>query len=178
MNFMHLPSETLNYKDLIAVYCNIQSPDKFLVGKVQISDADYLVLSLLSPDSQEDGLCLCSADFIFRIEKDSQYLLSLNTDICSASTPYLYGNAWDAFLSYAEEHKLVMQVKGYSGKRIMFGIPVDHSNDIVTVHRICSDGTKNRFFRINRKKIAMLVCDSSDEQEMNATLKNRSGFNA
>lgn len=167
---MHLPSEVLNAKDLIAIYCNKQSTERFLVGQILTFDSEYLLLSLISPDAGADGLCLCSAKFIFRIEQDSQYLQDMKKRLCSITAQHSESNPWDAFLAYAEEHKFVTQIKGFSGKRIMFGIPVGHSNDTVAIHRVYSDGIHGKVFRVNRDKIALLVCDSNTEQELQASL--------
>lgn len=178
MEPMYLPFEMLNSKDLIAIYCNKQSTDKFLVGQILTSDSEHLLLSLISPDSSVDGLCLCSAKIIFRIEQDSQYLHDIKKSLCSITTQHSESNPWDTFLVYAEEHEFVTQIKGFSGKRIMFGIPVGHSKDMIAIHRVYSDGTPGKVFRINRDKIALLVCNSNTEQKLQAALQKRSDLNA
>ena len=178
MEPMYLPSEILNSKDLIAIYCNKQSTESFLVGQISTSDSEYLLFSLMSPDSSVDGLCLCSSKNIFRREQDSQYLRDMKKSLCSITTQHSESNPWDAFLVYAEEHKFVTQIVGFSGKRIMFGIPVGHSKDMVAIHRVYSDGTQGKVLRIIRDKIAMLVCNSNTEQELQVALQKRSDLNA
>ena len=178
MEPMYLPSEMLNSKDLIAIYCNKQSTENFLVGQILTSDSEHLLLSLISPDSCVDGLCLCSAKIIFRIEQDSQYLRDMKKSLCSITTQHSESNPWDAILVYAEEHKFVTQIKGFSGKRIMFGIPVGHSKDMVAIHQVYSNGTQGKVLRINRDKIALLVCNSNTEQELQVVLQKRSDLNA
>lgn len=171
MESMYFPSELLNSKDLIAIYCNKQSTDNFLVGQILTSDSQDLLLSLISPDSCVDGFCLCSVKSIFRIEQDSQYLRDMKTSLCSITPHRFESNPWDAILEYAEEHKFVIQIKGFSGKRIILGIPVRHSKDMVAIHRVYSDGTQGNILRINRDKIALLVCNSNTEQELQGTLQ-------
>lgn len=178
MELMHLPPEMLNTKDLIAIYCNKQASDKFLVGQILTFNSEFLLLSLISPDAGVDGFCLCSAKFIFRIEQDSQYLQNLKRRLCSITAPNFESNPWDSFLAYAEEHRFVTQIKGFSGKRIMFGIPVGHSKDTVAIHRVYSDGTRGKVSRMSRDKIALLVCNSNTEQELQATIQKRSDLNA
>lgn len=166
MEPMYLPSEVLDSRDLIAFYCNKQSTENFLVGQVLTSDSEYLLFSLISPDSSVDGLCFCSVKIIFRIEQDSQYLRDMKKSLCSITTQLSESNPWDAFLVYAEEHKFVTQIKGFSGGRIMFGIPVGHSKDMITIHQVYSDGTLGKVRQINRNRIALLVCNSNTEQEL------------
>lgn len=177
MELTHLLSKLLNDKDLVAIYCNQQSTENFLVGQIQAYDSDCLLLSLISPELNTDGLCLCSAKFIFRIEQDSQYLIDMKKNLCLTTPQHSKGIPWDDFLVYAEEHKFVTQLKVFSRKRIMFGIPVGHSNDTVVLRRVYLDGTLGQIFRISRDKIALLVCNSDTEQELQVSLQKRRDLN-
>lgn len=178
MELMDLPSEMLKAKDLIAIYCNKQSTDSFLVGRILASDPGYLLLFLLSPDSRVDGLCLCSTKIIFCIEQSSQYLHAMNQSLCSTNIQLSESSPWDGFLVYAEECRFVIQIKYFSRKRSMFGIPVGHSNSMVSIHRVHSDGTYGKVLQIDRDKIEMLVCNSSTEQELQLALQKRSDVDA
>lgn len=171
MELIHLPSDVYTANDLVAIYCNKQSTDRFLVGQILSSDADCLLLSLVSPDASVDGLCFCFAKCLYRIEKDSQYLCDIKKDFNPIDTLRFNGNLWDDFLAHAEKHKFVTQFKGFSGRRIMFGIPIGHSDNEVTIQRVCSDGTQGKILHINRNKIALMVCNSNSELELQAAFQ-------
>ena len=171
MERMNLPFEMLNDEDLVAIYCNQQATENFLVGVILTYDSDWVLLSLISPDAVMDGLCLCSAEIIFRMEQDSRYLNNMKKFCHATTTQGFEGNPWDGFLAYAEEHQFVTQIKGFSGRRIMFGIPIEHSKDSASVHRVHSDGTQGKVVQINQDKIALLVCNSDTERELQAALK-------
>lgn len=164
-------SEILKYKDWIAIYFNRKKTDKFLAGELLTFDSDSLVLSLFAPDASADGVCFCSAKFLFRIEQDTQYMLALKKKIALWSTPHLEGDPWKAFLKYAEANQFVTQVKGFSGKRLMFGVPLAHSQNTVTFRRVYADGTLGKALRINRNRIAMLVCNSDTERPLQTATK-------
>lgn len=178
MEPMYLPSEVLDSKDLIAIYCNKQSTENFLVGQILTSDSEHLLLSLISPDSSPDELCLCSRKIIFRIEQDSQYLRDIKRSLCSITTQCSGNNPWDAFLVYAEEHGLALQVKRLLGKPSVLGTPVRHSNDMVAISHVRSDGSQARVSRIKRDEIAQIVCNLSTEPEVPEVLPSKGDFDA
>lgn len=178
MELMQLPSELLNTKNIIAIYCNKQSTENFLVGQILTYDSHCLLVSLISPDANEDGLCLFTGKFIFRIEQDSQYLHDMTKNLCLITPQHSESDPWEDFWVYAEEHKLITQVKGFSGRRIMFGVPVRHSKDMVAIHRVNSDGTQGSILQINRDKIALLVCNSNTERELQVAFQKRGEINA
>lgn len=171
MELINLPSDMYTVNDLVAIYCNKLSPDSFLVGQILSSDTDCLLLSLISPDASADGWCLCFAKCLFRIEENSQYLRSIKKDFSPVDTSRFKSQPWDNFLTHAEEHKFVTQIKGFSGRRIMVGIPIDHSDNAVAIQRVYLDGSQGKVFHIKRNRIALMVCNSNTEQELQAAFQ-------
>lgn len=171
MEMMDLHADFFRSKDLIAIYCNQVFPNNFLVGNILSSNDDCLLLSLIDPDSNYDGLCLCSTKYIFRIEKNSQYLQKLEKNYSFLGNQHYENDPWDMFLEYAEKQKHIIQVKGLTGKRIMFGMPISHSTDMFIVKRIHLDATWGHVFRIRRDKVSLLVCNSESEQELELALQ-------
>ena len=172
MELNQLPSKILNSKKLIAIYCNKRATDKFLVGQILNRTNDCLLLSLISPNFDEDGICLCSKGFVFRIEQDSQYLLKIKKPPFMVPQ-HLGGDPWDDFWIYAEEHKYVTQIKNFSGKRVLFGVPIEHSTNTVTIRRVTANGAWGNTRKINREKIALLVCNSETEAQRQLALQKR-----
>lgn len=178
MELIHIPPETIRSNELIAVYCNKQSTESFLVGQVLMSDSNSLLLSLISPDLNFDGLCLCMAESFFRIETDSQYLLNMKKDLCSTTNQYTEGDPWDVFLRYVEAHRLRIRIKGLSGRKIGFGIPVAHSQDFVEIERVSSNDVLSKTLRLKRNKIALLEYTSDIETQLPVPLQEGVSRNA
>ncbi len=147
---------------LLAVYCNETDTNTFIVGKVLTADQDGIMLSLFAPDGSRDGFCLCAWERIFCIETDSRYLIDLEK--CLPECQTWDGNPWDLFLDYARTHQRIIQLEDFQGKRIMFGIPVSYTQDTLAIRRVCLDGRQGEIYRLKRKNIAMMICDSIDER--------------
>lgn len=162
---------------LIAVYCNCQSTDRFLVGKVISSDSCYIVLSLVSPKGKSDGICLCSTSSIYRIETNSQYLERLAFGSISLEKNFFSPCIWDSFWENAEKSQWVTQIKGISGKRIMFGVPICHTPEYVVFRCISTTGKKGKIRCMNRRLISIATCNSKSEKLISARLRRNNHKN-
>lgn len=171
MTLSFLSPYSTSSKELLAVYCNKQSTERFIVGQLLHCDFDCLVISLLSPDATSDGICFISAEYTFRIEQESKYLRKLKETMPSIDMPFSGKDSWDGFLSCAEIYKYVTCFSDFNGKRIMFGVPIRHSDDIVVVQRVHLDGTLGRTYQIRRKRIAFMEYNSHTEQALQSRLQ-------
>ncbi len=178
MNFSFLNAETSSTGDWIAVYCNKKETDSFLVGQLWAYDPHGLALSLVSPELNNDGLCFISAEYVFRVELDSLYLVGLKDKLSAPRTQWTATDPWDGFLTYAEEHKLITQMKDLSGKRIMFGIPAKHTNDELEICRVNRDGTSRNTSRIKRGRVGLMAVDSDTERDIETKMCKRGAGNA
>ena len=162
---MHLPSDNLQITNLIAVYCNQNNTEKFLVGEIQDLNSEYLLLSLISPDASADGLCLCSANAIYRIELDSQYLRRLGRHTSLTTNQHSGNDPWEEFWTFTERKKLLTKITGFSGKQIICGIPVSHTKETVLIQKVHPNTTEGKHFNIRRKKVALAACESTYQCE-------------
>lgn len=178
MDLRLLNIKNFHSADLVAVYCNTQATENFLVGNILALDAEYLVLSLLSPEMSEDGICLCATKAIYRIEQNSRYLLDLKKKAGPIRNLHLGGDPWNNFWEYVQENKLVAQVKGFPGKRILFGISVGHTDEAVAMRRVCLDCVHEKTTRVTRNRIALVVCNSDTERELQSSIQGRDDLNA
>lgn len=156
MELIYLIQDLREIKDLVAVYCNRQSTDRFLVGYPLSVNAECLALSLISMDACFDGICFCSADYIFRIELESQYLHDIHMDSHLCKNLFSEDDAWKAFLTYAKEQKYLTRIRDFSGKLIMSGVVVGYSIESVTIRKLHPNTTKGRVYQMNRNRIALM----------------------
>ena len=171
MDLEQLFTELANCSDLAAVYCNKKSPESFLVGQVISSNRGFALIALIDPDAKDDGWCLCSHKSFFCIDINTPYINCLKDRISCERKQRLLGDLWHEFLLYVEEHQLVVQAVGFSGKRIMLGIPIGHSEEGVSFQRVHLDGSYGRVYCLDKKKIALLLCNSNTEKEVQMKLK-------
>lgn len=155
-----------NPEKLIAIYCNKQNPDRFLVGCLVAYDLHCLVLSLLTSNAHTDGLCLCASPDVFRIEFDSQYLLKLEEKRSQSTHPLWTGDPWAVFWNYAKEMKLIVQIKRRSSKQALYGFCVEYNENAIVVQRIRCNGTVQREYSLRRGDILLAVCESTTEKSV------------
>ena len=163
--------ETLGQGRLISVYGNQNDTASFRVGWPLSHDREGMVLSLVSPDADYDGLRCCAAAGIYRVELDSQYLRELEAAATHQERRRLAGDPWEGFLNYAEENKRVTQIRDFSGKRLLFGVPVAHTGDTLRILRISADGTPGKVSSVKRGRILWMVCESDTETDRQSKLQ-------
>ncbi len=146
--------------ETIAFYTNRQNTEKFLVGQVMRSGED-IVLQLISPDNEFDGVCFCPQRSIFRIEVDTQYLKNM-PQYHPRSVNTVFGeNIWDDYLRYVESARVNVDIR-YADDVKISGAVVSHSENDVIIMR---ENAPHNQCTIRRDEIILIATDSKHPSE-------------
>lgn len=171
-----LNSNMLNRNTLLAVYCNNSSTDKFIVGYPVAVGVDFIILSLIDKDANYDGLSLCFAASVFRIEYGSNYLAKLQHKLPEEPTWSFTGDPCEYYLTDLENNRRIVEIKDESGSRLMFGILLSHTETSLRVQSVTPAGKHGTVYEIERTLIAQLNCDSSKEEAIQHQFERSNSF--
>ena len=160
MNAEFLVEEICNDKGFLAVYYNPSKPDHFFVGIPLKVTNNFLLLYLLSTDMHWGEVCLCSTKSVYRIEKNSMYLRQLSSTF-PEMTNYNFTDPWHECLQYAEVHNLVIRITFFHKEKVLRGIPLQHTENGITIKRINKKGEAGRIYNIDCSKVATLICEGT-----------------
>ena len=155
MELTLIPSDAFENNDLVAVYCNQQATDRFLVGRMVMLGNDALLLCLISPDMEFDGLCLCMSHSIFRIEQNSQYLKRMNKLFIPYVTEHFAEQPWDYFLRIAEKGNMTIHILDRFGKKVV-GVPIKHTMGTVNIRCKHSNGPLTYVMQMKRHDVSLM----------------------
>lgn len=149
--------------EIASVYFKQADTCAFIAGYPVFSDASHTLLSLAAPDGSYDGMALLNNTIIYRLEKSTQYLQSLNECAHPLKCDFV---SKDSLLAYLCNQGVVVQVMDISGRRILYGILRNYTEDFWVFQSVCRDGRISKIRRIALCKIGGLFWDSEAENRI------------
>lgn len=166
MQFLSAPEKT----EIASVYFKQEDASSFIAGYPIFSDAAHTLLSLVAPDGSYDGMGILNNTVIYRLEKGTQYLQSLN----KSAPPLMYDSvSGGSLLAYLHSQGVIIQVIDTSGRRILYGILCDYTKNFLVFQRVCRDGRISKIRRIMLCKIGGLFWDSEAEKRILTRMDGR-----
>lgn len=166
----------LNKNSLLAVYCNSSATDKFLVGYAVAANKTHIILSKIDQEANYDGLSLCAASSIFRIEYGNNYLSELLLKISEKPVWNYDGDPVEYYLTSLEQGRRVVEIMDEDGSRLTFGIILGHTQSTLRIQGMTSTGEKAEEYVFERALVSRINCGSKLECEIQQLYERSESF--
>lgn len=156
---------------LVEVYEDDRDLSKFYAGYIVACDADFFIMSLISPRGRFDGFMLQEIQSIVSISHSTKYLKQLiaiknhhNTDVKYndfGSGDLLYG-----ILEYAQNNNRIAIVELLSNNKLTSGYVIRLDNEKCTVRQIAEDGDSDGDSTVLLDDITQVNVESESSVEL------------
>lgn len=169
--------EICTKRKFVSIYTNSADSDRFCYGKVLSVNEEEILLYLISPDGEYDGLSVKNTNSIFRVEYGGEYerkMLSLMTEEnLDYFEQYIDDN--DLFLSVLilsqKCNKIVSVEVENSGNFCITGIVEDVNEDVCKIKQFDDYGNFDGYSIVKIDSISELSLDSIDERRISKLIK-------
>lgn len=161
-----------NKANIIGIYSDNTSTDKFSAGYVIAVSSDDVVIAHITPNGMYDGFMLKKIEDIYRIDVDGKYetvLQKLYTEQSQFHKEFNaeYNNLTKSFLYFAAINKYVVTIELFdSGLEDVQGFIDNINEETVNIRKLNSYGEYEGNSIIFINDITFITCDSDNEHTL------------
>lgn len=159
-------------KEFASIYTNYQDMSKFHFGCILAVNDKEIAIKLISPDGEDDGICVMNVENVFRVETDGQYLNKMKK-LCSNSVVTLCDLSIDndnilmSVLSIAATDKQIISIELLdSGYNDIVGMVEKIEDGECMVKQIDEYGNEDGYSYISIKDITKISYCTQDEKRI------------
>lgn len=156
-------------KNFVSIYSNLEETEKFIYGKILCVNEDEILIYMLSPNGNYDGMLVQQTPNIFRIEYGGEYeskmkLLSSNYDLPDFDFPADESNIGLSMLRNVLNNKKMVSIELLSsGIYDIVGIVEKIDETTCKIKQYNDYGFEDGYSIINLDDITKICCDSEEE---------------
>lgn len=164
--------EALKNEKFVSVYTNAQDTLKFIFGRILCVNDDYIVIYMISPNGEYDGVIVKETEDVIRLEMDDQYSRKMKM-LCAVTEEDICQYVVDenqivkSVLMIAEKTKKIISCELLgSGFDDVVGFVSNLEDGVCEIKQVDSYGCEDGVSYIMVDDISQLSFDSEDEQRI------------
>lgn len=164
----------------VSIYTNYADSDRFCYGKILSVNEEEILLYLISPNGEYDGLSVRNTNDVFRVEYGGEYEKKMLSLISDDNLDYFEqciddNNLFLSVLILSQKcNKIVSVELQNSGSFCVVGIVEDVNEDVCTIKQYDDYGNFDGYSIVKLDSITELSLDSIDERRISRLIKEYS----
>lgn len=162
--------ELKELKKYVSLYTNEEDTSKFIFGKIMYVNTDYVVIYMIAPDGNYDGILVKDIDSVMRIEFDDIYSEKMIKLIDESRLPKFdllienKGILISILKKFKDEHKILSIELLHSESDDVVGFVESIDEKSCMIKQVDLYGHENGFSYVFLNDITQISYDSNDEQ--------------